>query len=296
MVGSFSDGSTRFFGFLYHEGQFTPFDVPSSTATEAAAINDLGQIAGRFYDNISGQAHGFLWSAGQVTTLDVPGSFITRATAINNMGQIVGLFSDGSGSHGFLWSGGRFTTLDVPNSIVTYASGINDAGQIVGYFFDANFGIHGFLATPVPPPLSFAAFTAAASVAFRPDGETTLAVQAHGTLGATSNGIAPLTEPVTLALTEGTAAFTATIPAGSFTQVTPRHVAFVGMIDGVELQVQITQYGHQRFTCQVAGTPAMLAGLADPVVMMLTIGDDHGSTAVHAAVRQDDDDEGAQKE
>jgi probable HAF family extracellular repeat protein len=141
---------------------FTTIDVPGSFSTDAAGINDMGQIVGSFTD-ASGQ-HGYLLSDGSFTTIDVPGSFSTDAGGINNAGQIVGSFTDaiftpGNLGHGYLLSDGSFTTIDVPGSTdaATNARDINNVGQIVGRF--ANPSAHGFLFKTVAFLLSGGNFT-----------------------------------------------------------------------------------------------------------------------------------------
>ncbi len=98
------------------------------------------------------------------------------------------------------------------------------------------------------------------------------------TLGANSNGINPVTENVTLQI--GT--FSVTIPAGSF-QLNPNgRFAFQGVINGVSMQVQIVPLSNNMFTFKAEGTGVDLTGLFNPVTVVLTIGDDFGSTSVTA--------------
>jgi hypothetical protein len=98
------------------------------------------------------------------------------------------------------------------------------------------------------------------------------------TLGKNSNGINPVTENVTLQI--GT--FSVTIPAGSFKLNPNRRFAFQGLINGVSMQVQIIPLGNNIFTFLAEGTGVNLTGLTNPVTVVLTIGDDTGSTAVSA--------------
>ena len=100
------------------------------------------------------------------------------------------------------------------------------------------------------------------------------------TLGANSNGINPVTENVTLQI--GT--FSVTIPAGSF-QLNPNGFAFQGGINGVSMQVQIVPQGNNMFTFKAEGTGVDLTGLFNPVTVVLTIGDDFGSTSVTAELQ-----------
>jgi DNA-binding beta-propeller fold protein YncE len=98
------------------------------------------------------------------------------------------------------------------------------------------------------------------------------------TLGANSNGINPVTENVTLQI--GT--FSVTIPGGSFKLNPNGRFAFQGVINGVSMQVQIVPLGNNIFTFNAEGTGVDLTGLTNPVTVVLTIGDDTGSTAVTA--------------
>jgi probable HAF family extracellular repeat protein len=76
---------------LYDRGNFTIIDVPSSTATLAYGINNVGQIVGSFIDN-SG-THGFVYTSGTFITLNAPGvpsRIGTLAVDLNDTGEIVG--------------------------------------------------------------------------------------------------------------------------------------------------------------------------------------------------------------
>jgi hypothetical protein len=103
-------------------------------------------------------------------------------------------------------------------------------------------------------------------------------------LGAGSNRIAPLIEAVSLALAGGTSSVTLTIPAGSFTRTGNGGFAFEGTINGVALEAQIRPRGNQC-TFKAEGTGANLTGIANPVTVTLTIGDDSGTTTVTAEIQ-----------
>jgi uncharacterized membrane protein len=125
---------------------FSTIDVPGSYETDAAGINNAGQIVGSFFSgqpSPSGQPlHGFLYNNGAFTILDPPGSDLTVASAINNVGQIVGNYYTGTTSgvrYTFLYTqGGGFTTIETPDYLYPFSpTGINDAGTILG---DCGFG------------------------------------------------------------------------------------------------------------------------------------------------------------
>jgi uncharacterized membrane protein len=105
VVGLYTDLTTGLtHGFFLRNGNFEPFDVPSSNLTQAWDINPLKQVVGHFRDT-TGSFHGFLLSKGQFTTLDFPGAMNTQARGLNPGGDIVGWYIDASGKqHGFLRS------------------------------------------------------------------------------------------------------------------------------------------------------------------------------------------------
>jgi hypothetical protein len=105
----------------------------------------------------------------------------------------------------------------------------------------------------------------------------------HGSfkLGASSDGIKPLTEALTLTL--GT--YTVTVPAGSFRK-DGRGFEFHGVINGAFLQMEITPLGHNRFLFEAEGRNANLTGTTNPVELDLSIGNDCVTTQVHARFRR----------
>jgi probable HAF family extracellular repeat protein len=277
IVGNYLiDNSSNIHGFIYDNGNFISADYPGAANTDLTGINDFGQMVG-YYD-MNGR-HSFLYNAGSFSSFDDPRGADTTALGINNQGQIVGYSSSGS----FLRdSTGTFSSIVCPGTISpTHARGINNKGQIVGEYYVNGFA-HGVLATPGPTP--FAAFTATLKLKFSPRIDDTFALQSSFTLGAGSNGIAPLTEKVTLTLTGGTGTFTTSIPAGSFTQVKKGAFTFKGTINGVKLDATMTPLGGQQYAFTADGAHADLSGIANPVTVTLTIGDDSGSTAVMATL------------
>lgn len=115
------------------------------------------------------------------------------------------------------------------------------------------------------------------------------------TLGVSSDGIAPLTEAVTIQV----GFFSATIPAGSFklkpaepatssNPAKPEQYSFEGVIDGVTLEAKITPRdeltiaGAKAFEFKARGNGVDFNGTGNPVSVELTIGNDQGSAAVIA--------------
>jgi hypothetical protein len=103
-------------------------------------------------------------------------------------------------------------------------------------------------------------------------------VKGSFTLGAGSNGINPPAEDVTLQI--GT--FSITIPAGSFKEDKKGRFKFEGTIHGVTLEFAIRPLGGNSFQFEADGEGANLTGTMNPVTVVLTIGDDSGSTTTIA--------------
>jgi DNA-binding beta-propeller fold protein YncE len=104
-------------------------------------------------------------------------------------------------------------------------------------------------------------------------------LEEHFTLGATSNGINPVKEKVTLQIGK----FSTTIPAGSFTKTPEGTYVFLGGIKGGGLlDAQIVPLGNKIYTLNAQGIGVDLTGLTKPVTVVLTIGINSGSTTVKA--------------
>jgi hypothetical protein len=106
---------------------------------------------------------------------------------------------------------------------------------------------------------------------------------ARFTLGAGSDGLAPLTQPVTLQI----ANYTVDIPAGSFHQLWNSPAApytYDGTIDGTKLVVGIIPLGGKNYEFSAAGSPVTWANVTNPVTVSLTVGDDKGTIAVRAII------------
>ena len=92
-------------------------------------------------------------------------------------------------------------------------------------------------------------------------------------LGGTSDGIDPVTEPVTLQI----GSLSLTIPAGSFQQQKNGNYAFSGVVDGVTLNVEIKYLGANAYSFKVEGSSPKALSIANPVAVTLTIGNDTGT-------------------
>ena len=132
---------------------------------------------------------------------------------------------------------------------------------------------------PIVFGLPFAAFAPKAEITLGPLAhDDKFEVKATLTLGASNNGIDPLTQAV--AVQVGT--FSTTIPAGSF-KLKKGRFTFEGVINGVKLEAVLRPLilGN-NYEFKVEGKGADLTGTENPVTVKLTIGDDSGSKPVSA--------------
>ena len=111
------------------------FPAPATNG-QAAALNDVGGIAGTFVDS-KNVSHGFLLFQGKLTTFGFPHSSGTTVSDMSRNGIIVGGYTskDGKG-HAFMAHAGGFRTITLPghpNADIT-VSGVNSNGDVVGNF------------------------------------------------------------------------------------------------------------------------------------------------------------------
>lgn len=126
--------------------------------------------------------------------------------------------------------------------------------------------------------IPFAAFGPKAKIDVR---DQEFELKATFTLGPGNNGIAPLTEAVTVQV----GPFLTTIPAGSFKQHKGRFV-FEGTINGVHLEVMLRSLilGND-YELKIEGQGADLTGTTNAVTVSVAIGNDSGSKAITAKIK-----------
>lgn len=153
-VGFYVNGHGNSRGYEYNidTNTFSRVIVPGASSVTAAAINNLGNVAG-FYTNSTG-THGFLLRrGGTLVTLDVPGATMTQALGVSGLNEVVGSYTDSTGaSHGFTWTAaGGFSTVDNPHGVgSTVINGVNNAGDLVGFYTGTVGNTNGFEAMPTP--------------------------------------------------------------------------------------------------------------------------------------------------
>lgn len=146
---------------------------------------------------------------------------------------------------------------------------------ILGYFG----GAEAVFAAEAPRP--FAAFNVKVEIDIE-DGE--VEVWADFTLGAGSHGLDLPTKSVSLEVKGGTGAYSVIIPAGSFKKDGSGTFKFQGTINRVKLETLIRPARDGGFDFEIQTEGANLKGIANPVTVSLTIGDDGSSKTVRAKI------------
>jgi hypothetical protein len=218
--------------------------------------------------------------------------------------------------------GGATITLSSSNpAVVTVpASFVIPAGSLTGTFTantvavtspadvtvratsGASFDEEVLRVVPVPTQPSFvpfSKFTADVSIHLgKNKKDDTFLVKGEFKLGTGSNGINPVTEPVTLKV----GPFTVVIPAGSFRKLGSHedddhcgkvHYVFIGFVNGVLLHVHLKQDKYGMWDYHVLAFCTEMTGVTNPVTVQLIIGNDGGTTTdmakIHTSSKPDND-------
>lgn len=112
------------------------------------------------------------------------------------------------------------------------------------------------------------------------DGEIDMTAQF--TLGSASNGINIAAEPLQLHVTGGGRSYAVTIPTGSFKTAKNGRSAYLGTIERVKIIAELRPLRANVYELELETEGANLTGFANPVTVMLIIGDDGGSRSVRA--------------
>ncbi len=142
-------GTTPIYGYLrsFNGATITELQDPASDGllTLGYGINDLGTVAGTYFNVAAGHLSGFTYKTGTYTSFDVPGlpaGYETYVMGINNRGVLCGYTTAPGGFSGyvpFVDNNGTIDTnfnIPTPGATVVQATSINDFGAVVGTYVD----------------------------------------------------------------------------------------------------------------------------------------------------------------
>jgi probable HAF family extracellular repeat protein len=162
-AGEFMPPDSPYHAFLYSAGVMTDLGTFGGNTSEAAAINDFGQVVGAASTPTLGLDHAFLYSAGVMHDLGTfAGGDFSAAQDINNRGQVVGVSNHAQTSvyTAFLYEAGVMLDLNelIDTSLgwtIYGATGINEQQQIAANGCREG-ACYALRLDPVPEPESYA--------------------------------------------------------------------------------------------------------------------------------------------
>jgi probable HAF family extracellular repeat protein len=137
-----TDGRNR--AFSYSLGMTSHLGLPARVDSFAAAVNDLGQVAGTIRDEAG--SHVFFYSQGVRRDL-FPGrvSSIFGSQALNDAGQVTGSVEQPGVTRAFLFGNGRTVYLGGLGGNFSYGLGLNEIGDVTGVSATAQGLRHAFV-------------------------------------------------------------------------------------------------------------------------------------------------------
>ncbi len=130
-------------------------------------------------------------------------------------------------------------------------------------------------------PRPFAAFNARVEIDIE-DGE--VEVWAGFTPAAAGKGIDLSAQAVSLQVKGGTGAYSVTFPAGTFKKDGSGTFKFQGTINRVKIESLIRPARDGSYDFEIQTDGASLKGIANPITVNLTVGEDGGSKTVRAKI------------
>jgi probable HAF family extracellular repeat protein len=152
VAGSIDAADGRLHAFLYDGERTIDLGLLNGVASEASAINELGQVTGWvILNHEDGSAQAFLYD-GTMHGLGTLGGREAYGLDINNSTQVVG-YSTGTDNirRAFLYQNGGMSPLPAPGPR-SFGSVINDSGTAAGRYDDPNGFVRGFIVGPCRCP------------------------------------------------------------------------------------------------------------------------------------------------
>lgn len=126
------------YGFIYSNNTFTKIQAPGAARTSVSAVNNSGQVVGRYsnYETFREfDSYGFMYQGGAFNAVNVPNprNAGTFPIDINNSGTIAGWYDWGvEDFFGFSYDGNTYN--DIYAGWETFVTGITGNGDIAGFY------------------------------------------------------------------------------------------------------------------------------------------------------------------
>jgi probable HAF family extracellular repeat protein len=120
--------------FIWEKGRMRDLGSLGGAYTEAASMNDAGQVVGLSTLEGDNAGHPYLWDGRRMVDLGTLGGDFGTALAVNDEGHATGFSFRGDGTyHAFLWANGKLRDLAPPEGYDCAAAfAINNVDDIVG--------------------------------------------------------------------------------------------------------------------------------------------------------------------
>ncbi|MGZ8194563.1 MAG: beta-propeller fold lactonase family protein [Methylosarcina sp.] len=246
-----------------YNGTVSVIDTATNTVTTTILVGGTGGMA---ITPDGTHAYVINYGSGEVHVIDIAtNSVVGSPIPVGSFPSQVAITPDSK--HAYVTNGndGTVSVIDTATNTVTTTIPVGGVPA-------------GIAITPSPISTPFKAFNIKRLIIDQRYGN--IFFLSNLTLGK-GNGIDLLKEPVTLKI----GSVTTNIPAGSFHHYRNSPYVFVGVIDNVWIKALITPLRFNRFGVQIEEHGADFSGIVNPVNVVLTIGDDAGTTSFNANIK-----------
>jgi YVTN family beta-propeller protein len=201
-----------------------------------------------------------------VSVIDTASNTVVTTVAVGTAPSGAAITPDGAHLYVSNQASNNLSVIDTASNTVTATVPVSAPGAI----------------SILPPPegVQFLSFNANLKfhLSKKPNADTFELGSSFTLNGAANDAIQPDKVPVKLQV----GPFIGTFPSGSFKPHGDTSYTFAGVINGAQLRARIEQSGTQRYRFRVDAKDTNLSGIANPVQISLSIGDNAGLTSVKA--------------
>jgi hypothetical protein len=263
-------------------------NVNSTYPVQVSGLSNVAGIGAGYLFSVALKSDGTVWSWGDNSTGQLGTEMLInssnvpiRVLVITNVTKLVagGYHSVAVQSDGSVFVWGQNVVGQAGNGTVTPMNNLPVRSNLNNpLLLSAGMG-HTLAIMPPPAPVPFASVSPKLTITGgrNPGFDLTETF----TLGASSNGMNPTAEYVTLQI--GT--YGVVFPLGSFQSNANGKSAFSGVLNGVNLSVTIQPAGGNSYSFKASGDGVNLSTLINPIPVIVAIGNDSGSATVFATFR-----------